>query len=237
MLIKSYSERCSRANEKKKLILEFLRDETWTTAQVVSLLIRLSMASAYKTLNRMKKEGLIVSHFVNDLNMTIWGITTLGLMDSWSYSEIDPQDRPYFQKSRIKAVMVKHHLMLQQARIQAELLAWKNWIPGNLLPKDIDKRPDAIVTSNLGQNIAVELERTLKTKKRYEMIISLYLQAIKRQDYDEVHYVVTDKSFASSLRRLFGLISHVPVSGERVAINQAKHLSKFVIYELDNWPD
>jgi hypothetical protein len=236
MLISNYSERQLRASTKKRIILEFLRDETWTSPQVVARLINLSIGSAYKILNRLKNEQLIISHHVKDLNLVIWGITTHGLMESWNDSDFETEDRPYFQPSRVKPVMMRHHIMLQQARLQAEVKHWSNWKPGNLLAKGIAKRPDAIAVSSIGQNIAIELERTIKTKKRYEAIISLYLQAIKRKKYDEVHYVVPDKKFATSLKRLFGLITHVPVSGERIAISKTKHLSKFLVYEIGKWP-
>ena len=132
--------------------------------------------------------------------------------------------------------MIQHHLDLQQARYQAEALGWKNWLPGNQLPKGIAKRPDAIAKDSLQlDTIAIELERTIKTKKRYEVIFSTYLQAIKRGDYASVHYVCPDPEFAKRLKRMFQLINSVPVSGQRVKILD-KHRAKFPVFSLKNWP-
>ena len=104
-----------------------------------------------------------------------------------------------------------------------------------VLPKDIKKRPDAIALNPEGQTIAIELERTIKTLKRYEAIFSIYLQQMKRDEYFQVHYVCPDASFAPRLERMFTLIKSVPVAGERVPITE-RHRARFPVYSLDNWP-
>jgi len=83
--------------------------------------------------------------------------------------------------------------------------------------------------------IAIELERSIKTKKRYEVVFSIYLQSIKRGEYDLIHYVCPDPEFAARLKRMFQLIESVPVSGQRVKITD-KHRAKFPVYSLQNWP-
>jgi len=159
----------------------------------------------------------------------------MGLLYSWDEGE-KMETRYIFEPSKIRPVMIQHHLDLQVARLQAESAGWTNWLPGNLLPKDVKKRPDAIVnTFSSNRKIAVELERTIKTKKRYEAIFSIYLQAIKRGEYHSIHYVCPDPEFAVRMRRMFMLITSVPVTGERVQINE-KHRAKFPVYSLDNWP-
>lgn len=108
-------------------------------------------------------------------------------------------------------------------------------MPGNRLPKGIRKRPDAIASNAEGQIVAIELERSIKTLRRYETIFSIYLQMMKRDEYSQVHYVCPDSKFAPRLERMFSLIKSVPVAGERVPINE-KHRARFPVYALDNWP-
>ena len=235
MLISCYSERQKRNERKTALVLGFLRDETWTTPLMISVLLELSLASAYKTLNALVKKSLVVKYNVEDIKQVVYGITTLGLIESWSYTEKQPEKRAYFQPSKIKAVMVNHHLMLQQSRLNAEKVGWKDWMPAKLLPNDIPKKPDAVVKSRGHETVAVELERSMKTQKRYETIWSIYLQAIRRGDYDVVHYIVPNQRFLASLNRMFSLITFIPVGGKRVKIED-KHRAKFMIFAINDWP-
>jgi len=235
MLIKSYKERQQRISHKKSLILKYLRDEIWSNAHNLSQVLAVSNTAVYKTLKKLEQQELIKSYYVSELRLKIWGITPMGLLYSWGDNEA-MEERPYFETSKVKPVMIQHHLDLQTARFKAEDAGWINWVPGNLLPKGIAKRPDATVEA-LPQNntISIELERTIKTKKRYEVIFSLYLQAIKRGDYHDVHYVCPDPGFAIRLKRMFMLVKSVPVAGERVQLTE-KHRSKFKVYALDQWP-
>jgi len=215
--------------------LRFLRDEKWSNARNLAFVIGVTYTAAYKTLRKLENRGFIRSCYIPELKMKIWGITQMGLLYSWNDTE-DIQSRPVFEASKIKPVMMQHHLDLQVARFHAETEGWSNWVPGNLLPKGIQKRPDAVVQSSVDKKIvAIELERTIKTKKRYEAIFSIYLQAIKRGDYHSVHYLCPDQEFARRLRRMFSLINSIPIAGQRVKISN-KHLARFSVYYLDNWP-
>jgi len=222
-----------RSHNNQQRLLTLLRDETWTDAPNASQWLNLSLSATYKLLARLEQKGWIKVFYVEDLKYKIWGITPDGLLRGWHEDET-MQVRPYFQPSRIKPVMMQHHLDLQKSRFKAEQHGWKNWHLGSLLPKEIGKRPDAVVTSKNGQTIAIELERTTKTKKRYEVIFSHYLQAIKRGEYDVIHYVCPDPVFATGLRRLFNLIETVPVAGERVKIKD-KHRQKLPVFSLESW--
>ena len=234
MLISSYQERQQRTADKQQRLLTLLRDETWSAAPMMAQWLNLSLSATYKTLSKLEQQHLIKAYYVEDLKYKIWGITPDGLLMAWQEDET-MQNRSYFQPSKIKPVMMQHHLDLQQARLNAEQASWQDWYLGSLLPRQIGKRPDAIVTKLNQQIIAVELERTVKTKKRYEAIFSYYLQAIKQGQYQSVHYVCPSPEFATRLKRLFNLIESVPVAGERVKI-QDKHRQKLPVFSLDNWP-
>lgn len=235
MLIKSYEERQSRVNDKRDLILKYLRDEIWSSGENLARVIGVTRTAIYKTLPKLEKQGHIKSHYVPEMRMKIWGITQMGLLYSWSDDEAI-ESRYGFEPSKVKPLMMNHHLDLQHARFKAEKAGWKNWLPGSQLPKGVAKRPDAVVDDiGRGRKVAIELERTIKTKKRYEVIFSNYLQAIKRGEYHAVHYVCPDHGFAMRLKRMFGIIESVPVASERVQINQ-KHLARFPVFALEDWP-
>ena len=235
MLIKSYEERQTRIQYKKHTILKYLRDETWSNGYNLARILCVTNTAIYKTLAKLEHQELLKSYYVPDLKFKIWGITQMGLLYSWDENEA-MENRYAFEPSKVKPVMIQHHLDLQLARFKAEAVGWKNWIPGNQLPKGITKRPDAVAEQYSNNNkIAIELERTIKTKKRYEVIFSIYLQAIKRGDYHSIHYVCPDADFAARMKRMFLLIKSVPVAGERVQINE-KHRARFPVYSLEQWP-
>ncbi len=234
MLISDYQARQQRIEDKRRKLLRFLRYETWSSAEVLQQMLGLSSNGIYKTLSAFERDKLISSHYVVELKHRIWGITPTGLFYAWDENEI-MEDRPTFQPSKVKAVMIRHHLDLQLARLKAEAAGWQQWRLEGDLPKGISKRPDAVVINPQGECIAIELERTVKTRKRYEVIFSDYLQAIKQGEYREVNYICPDPDFANRLQRLFQQIDSVPILNQRVAIND-KHRSRLPVYSLEQWP-
>ena len=234
MLINSYQQRCVRAQTKREVVLRFLRDETWSNLTNLAGVLGLSEPATFKTLQQLERDGFLLKFKVSALRLSLWGVTPQGLAFAWTENET-MQIRPYFEPSKLSVMTIAHYLDVQRARFIAERAGWTNWIPGNRLPKNIKKRPDAIATNTEGQIVAIELERSIKTLKRYEAIFAIYLQMMKRDEYAKVHYVCPDANFAPRLQRMFELIKAVPVAGERVPITE-KHRARFPVYALDNWP-
>jgi hypothetical protein len=234
MLIKSFNERQQRIDSKRSTLLRYLRDESWSSLGNLARVAVLSEPAMFKTLCQMERDGFLLRHKVTELRINLWGITPKGLLFAWDEHE-PMENRPYFEPSKLSVVTIHHYLDIQRARLVAERAGWSGWIPGNRLPKDIKKRPDAIATTPSGHRVAIEIERSIKTIKRYEAIFAIYLQMIKQGEYMMVHYVCPDASFAPRLSRMFQLIQAVPVVGERVPITE-KHRARFPVYALENWP-
>jgi hypothetical protein len=210
-----------------------MRDEIWTSAAVASNIFECSLSAAYKKLNQIERKGLISSYKIPELNLKIWGISQLGQFEAWDDKPV--QKRPSFQPSKINFMFVRHHLDLQIAMLNAHKRGCIKWVNGKYLSKNITQRPDAISTWENDIRWAVEYERTVKTRKRYEVIFSNYLQSIKAGDYTFVHYICPDDLFVARLQKLFASIESVPVGGQRVMLNE-KHRSKFIVSSLQNWP-
>ena len=234
MLINSFQERCIRSKHKREAVLGFLKDETWSNLANLAKLLALSEPATFKSLAKMEREGFLFKYKVTELRINLWGITPQGLAFAWNENE-QMERRPYFEPSKLSIPTIYHYLLTQQARLKAEAAGWTNWIPGKRLPRNVKKRPDAVANNPDGQLVAIELERSIKTLKRYESIFVIYLQMMKRDQYVKVHYVCPDKSFARRLIRMFELIKAVPVAGERVPIAE-KHRARFPVYALDDWP-
>lgn len=234
MLINSFKERQGRIGHKRRILLHFLRDESWSNLANLAGVARLSEPAIFKTLCQMERDGYLLRHRVSQLRLSLWGITPKGLMFAWDEHE-PMESRPHFEPSKLSIVTIHHYLDIQRARLAAERAGWSGWVPGNRLPKNIKKRPDAVATVPSGHRVAIEIERSIKTTKRYEAIFAAYLQMIKQGDYAMVHYVCPDAEFAPRLSRLFQMIRAVPLVGERVPITD-KHRARFPVFAFENWP-
>ncbi len=234
MLIKSYAERMARQSARHHSVRSFLKDETWTSAYVLAQLLGCSPSQVSKTMQQLSAQHHVIGHQIESFRGTLWGITAHGLAHAWL--EDEPMAvRPHFEPSRLSVLAIPHHLDVQRARLNAERAGWTGWQPENVLPVGMSKRPDAVAVSAEGLVIAVEVERHIKTLKRYEAIFSAYLQAIKRGEFQAVHYVTPDRPLATRLKRVFELVKAVPLLGERVVITD-KHRARFKVSALADWP-
>lgn len=235
MLIHSFKERQDRSTNSRLLVLKFLRDETWSNLSNLQSVVAMSESATFKILQKLERDRMLVRHKISELRLTLWGISAQGLAFAWEDDE-SMEVRPYFEPSKISVATTHHYLDVQRARLASQRLCWSNWIPGHQLPLKIKKRPDAVVTNLHGHVVAIEVERSIKTLKRYESIFAIYLQMIKKGDYQLVHYVCPDPDFAPRLKRMFQLIKTVPVAGERVPITD-RHLARFPVFALRDWPE
>lgn len=234
MLIKAYKERIERRTLRHQQVLTFLRDETWSSAAVIREVMQCSPTQVTKTMQQLAKLRLVARHYVEESSMAIWGITPHGLAHAWINVD-EMEARPHCEPSRMSALAVPHHLDVQLARLRAERAGWSDWKRDALLPKGMAKRPDAIATDQQGNMVAVEVERHIKTLKRYESVLAAYLQAMRRGELSMVHYVTPSSALAERLKRVLGLVQAVPVMGQRVPLTD-KHRSRFVITSLTEWP-
>lgn len=129
---------------------------------------------------------------------------------------------------------------VQRARLQAERAGWGEWTPDRQCHRLAAseawlKAPDAVVRSPGGELVAIELERTIKTKKRYEAIMAAYLQMIKKGTVARVVYLCPDQKVTPRVEAIYRSFETVPVAGQRVAINE-QHQARFTFNNLEGWP-
>jgi len=233
MLNNNYKERCILRETKRKKLLDFLRDEIWSSVPIIAQILGLSVSATYKTLSSFEKKGIIQCHQDSALNFKVWGITREGLFEAWD-TEVEIQKRTPFEPSKFKPIQAHHELNLQQARIFALDNGFTNWRLGKHL-SNVDKRPDAIVRDPQGNVVFVELEQVIKSRQRIEKVFSIYLQKIKQGELNYVAYVCPTELFAKRLQKLFNSIKEIPVAGTRVPITD-KHRSRFQVTDLSQWP-
>jgi len=233
-LIFNYSERQKRIEEKKQALLSWLADFTWTTPELAGQVMGLTTrAGINKTLKRLQAEHLIKEAFItlaDNRDLRVIGITPNGLL--WCDNSPTAIDKTSFDPNRVAQSTIIHRLDVQRCRIKLGNHGSK-WVSENSYPKRITYRPDAIFEAN-GTTIALELERTAKTKKRYQQIITQHLRQINNNSYEHVHYVSTMPGFAARLERLFTSISKLPVRGQQVLFSDELR-EHFEFYDFNDW--
>lgn len=240
-LIASPSERQARKEEKERQILRFLRDQIWSVSEILSDVAKVkARQTIHETLVRMEKTELIERHHLQTLagKKTIWGITNNGQMHAIDPDSDEAPNQNYFEPSRISESTAHHHLGIQKIRLAGERNGWYNWIDGNRLKassKD-GKRPDALMNSPDGIRFSIEFERSFKTIKRYEAILSTYLQLIKQGDIDAVVWICPDEKVLKRLKRILLGIKKVNVKGQSVLIDPDRHHAKLHFTTISKWP-
>lgn len=247
-LIADPVRRNERALEKRSKVLTFLRDEIWTSTQVVAKLLDVGYPAAHGVFKSLKREGLVSSSsfFVPSkrgaCRLVLHGITSQGLAFAWRMDEVIEPRKPW-EHSKINALFVPHQIDVQFARIRAELAGWGAWCPARLLMgKNLPKIPDAEAIDPDGLKVAIEVEREIKTGKRYEAVVGAYIAQMKRDGrWSRVDYLCPDKDFAARLARVFGQLHQLRLEmkggqGTKVGDLQQAHLDRFRFYAATEWP-
>lgn len=228
----SFLEKQSRAEAKRELVLKFLASgEVFSTVTILSRVISASPSCTTRTLDYLMRDGALKSemHVIQCRHSYIYGITPHGL------GLVGKFDVRHFELGKTNAAYIPHHLATQVARLSAEEEGWNDWQPGKTLHgQSLQKVPDALATDPVEKRVAIEIERHIKTPKRYGEIISAHLQAITQKRWAEVHYLCPD-GLHKKVEAAFAHIDSVFVKGERVPLQQ-KHRDCFKFFALDAWP-
>ena len=236
MLIATYSERTARNSKKIKRLLNFLKEETYSDFKTLMLLFGFrDHKSLYTLLAKTERMELIQKYVFKSrtMKMSLWGITSDGLaIVLTSDDDIFPAR---FEPSKITGWTLEHHLDNQVARIILEQKGAVGWINGDrstfLSRYQVNHRPDGLITLPGGTVIAIETERRLKTKVRYQSIIASHLLARTRKQWIYVFYIVPDPQKKRALELLFSNIKYVIVNHQHIPLEE-RHWDVFRIYTI-----
>ncbi|MDP2832336.1 MAG: MobC family replication-relaxation protein [Pseudomonadota bacterium] len=216
----SHAERLARKADKRRRLLSFLRLELWTTPSVAGMVMGVSDRATIKsTIDRMEVDGLVVRDRVRmplGLVLHVVGITMNGQAEAGSTGK--PFVARAYETGRIGLTVIDHTLELQRLRIAAARAGYKGWAYLDRITVEQRKesrqhRADALVTHPGGVRAALECERTLKSRKRYQVIVGDHLSAIGQRQYERVIWTCPNAAIADSLRKIINSIPRVIVAG------------------------
>lgn len=228
----SHAERMAAQAAKRRRLLAWLRNEIWTGydigGDVMGITHRGTIAN---TLTSMARAGLVVLDRIEipHGSLPIIGIT----MDGQSAAA--GMDREFiprrYEPGRIGLAMIDHTLDLQRLKLACLRAGWKNWTRPDADKMVASYRPDAVAVTPAGVTVCLECERTLKSKKRYQAILTNHLSAIKKNAFSHVIYACQSADKARNVERLFRSIPVLLVGGETIRTTPKidVHFS-FVVY-------
>lgn len=239
----SHAERLMRKADKRRRLLGFLRTETWTTPAIAGMVMGIADRRTIKgTLDSMAADGLIARDKLRlplGLILHVVGVTMNGQAEAASLTGKPFVARAY-ETGRIGLTVIDHTLDLQRLRIAAARAGWKGWTYLDRIPLEERKdnkrhRADALATHPSGQRVAIEAERTMKTKKRYLIIVGDHLSAIAQRQYDRVLYTAPNTAIVEALRQTVTRLPRVLVEGVDTRLSQ-EHLTRFIFRTYDQFP-
>ena len=201
------SEQAAHSEKVRVAILTFLADETYSITDVIQKLIGFkSQQGAKGVLKKLSKDGLVKHHSMKNLagrGLHLWGITARGI-----YAIYDPDELPErvrgFEPSRISLATLDHKIQIQLIKIY---LIELDWSIEQIDPIVWDKKlPDIVTTkpSNRNELIALEVELTIKSKKRYADIITTYKSVQKNTpSLRRVVWLTDNEKAAAQLHSIF----------------------------------
>ncbi|MHA3099314.1 MobC family replication-relaxation protein [Acinetobacter brisouii] len=235
-------EKAKRVEEKRSMILDFLANEMFSTSEILGQLLGLSRTATFKTLKSMEKQDLVRLHHIEyELaqrgKQTIWGLTPKGALLA---TDLDTFQVDFYEAGRIATSTIAHSIAIQRVKVTGLTKGWLNWVSSRKLKQIAakDKKkwlqiPDALGTSPDGKTVAFEVEKTIKTPKRYESILSNYAKMFLDKTVDEVYYICPE-NIAKRLEILFLKFNKIIIDGRSYPVHE-NVLKRIHFLSYDDW--
>ncbi|RNM20693.1 molybdopterin-guanine dinucleotide biosynthesis protein MobC [Dickeya undicola] len=237
MLISDYRKRRERHCEKIRILLNFLKQETYSDFKTLMLLFDYkNHKPLYLLLAKAIDMGFIQKQtFCTRMEkVSLWGITNDGLA-----AVVTPDDEGFparFEPAKITSWTLEQHLDNQLARLILEKKGAYGWVSGACSTfrsrYQVKHRPDGVITLPNGTVIAIETERRLKTKARYQVIITNHLLARTQQHWMYVFYIVPNPQMKRAIGLLFNSVKRIIVNHQHIRL-EARHRDVFRVYTFE----
>lgn len=236
----SPTERAAAIRAKRDAILGWFRNYPWSHVDVLTEVVGLGQWAIQATLAKMKRDELVRSADIliaRGGSVRIWGLTHHGLHLAIPIGE-ELQDLAVFEPSKVAVSTLEHDIAVQLIHARALHLGWADWQTASqaagLLAKRGLKIPDAIATSPGGERTAIEVERTLKSFRRYEELLVSYLAGRKAGLWQRVLYLSPTQDLAARVERAYKAVRKARYNGQTFEVTSA-HLAPFSFMTFDTF--
>lgn len=199
--------------EKQAKVLQWLKTEIYSSGALLGQVMGVQSRQAiHKALSRMQEDGLIRAGLVRTIagRQALWGITEHGQAMAFDPAQEKAPSAKVFQLGAISVLRLQHTLTLQAMKLDAMAKGWTAWrncdreVRLKSRNNRLQHRADVIAIHPAGRIIAVELELTFKSVKRYaEDILPDHVRNIYVEDqYQHVLWVCPNQQDESRMRKL-----------------------------------
>ncbi|MNJ53819.1 hypothetical protein D3C77_492300 [compost metagenome] len=161
-------------------------------------------------------KGLLVraKYPVDGRPVSVWGLTPHGVAFSFDEDELLADVTP-FQPSRVSAAQLPHRLAVQSLRLDMVAKGATGWRTLHRIAMKGMKVPDALAELD-GKTVAFEVERTVKSRRRYQEVVSGYLFNRRANGIDEIWYICPDRPTLVRVQRAILAVDEIvnPQTGE-----------------------
>ncbi len=206
-------------NQRINKVLRFLIEENYSSLENIALLLNVPKQTAIRLTKHLCEKNYLTKLEVDiglARKISVFQPTNTGIMFAMVADEELPELR---EVSKVNAATIYHDLKLQQIRFKLEAQGYhsfqSSWHLTRILRKRGEKAPkipDYTCINSNGDKVAIEYERTIKTRKRYQEIIGQYMDIKDRGIIKQVIYF-TDEGFAEKLRHLFASVEFIYRAG------------------------
>jgi hypothetical protein len=213
-----------KGEQTKQTILRWLIDFGCSNTTMLTCITGLSDYGIKKALKRLLIEGFIFAVAESDNIKNVWGITWKGVCEA---GEID--ENMVFNDADFNVSQMYHKLCIQNARAILESKGLEYVCPDVKFLRDKEAHVDGFYRKN-GELIAIEVENSAKSKKRYKEVWGAHIKAINKGMYSGVHYFLVDKNVLR-LQRIFDEMDTVYINDKTVPFT-AEVKSRFLFDDV-----
>jgi hypothetical protein len=200
----SYAERRTRKREKQEQILLFTKKMGWIDSRAGALLLGSTRSAAGAALRKMEREGLMTKHELPGPPKRAWySISERGMAEAYIIlNEQIPATLPLGRQT-ISDYSYLHEQDVNIIAVELEQLGLEPYLPkteSGGRGKGV-KYPDLLV--KIGEKtIALEVERTPKTQRRYKDILASHWLATEKNLYNEILYLCPNSEIKKRVQAL-----------------------------------
>lgn len=204
----SHHQRQERRNEKRAEVLKITRRIGWINVEAASELLGVTRPAATRTLKGLVTNGMLYAHILPGMPKRTWySVTETGLAEAYYVEDLPLPSKLPSGRWKISPHNYQHEqdvllFAIQAQKAGASVRLYEQPSPGGKKTRAIaDKFPDLLVEIS-SKTYGIELEREVKSQRRYRGIVASHWLAMERGQYDTVLYLSPNQAIRDRLARV-----------------------------------
>lgn len=203
----SHRQRVERRDEKRTQVLSVLRSIGWINVEAACELLGVSRPAATRTIKGLEADGFLCSHALPGVPKRIWySITERGMAEAYFVEGLPLPERIPSGRWKISLLNYQHEqdvlvFAIQVQKAGARVRLSEQSVPGQKGRAISAKYPDLLVDAG-NETFGVEMEREVKSQRRYREIIAAHWHAMERGEYQVVLYLTPKQATRDRLARV-----------------------------------